>query len=175
MANFIEKTLEKDEKVIFKGRLHWSYNFRYTAWGILLILLGVAGMALIAYTHYNDFNNNMLALFCLCVIICFAGIGLIGFGLFVRNRTEFAVTNTRFIQKDGIFDVKMTDIPLFKVETVNFYQTFFERMLNTGAIELVGSGGTAHRVEYVQSPYKVRNIIATYMKNKKAAEETLHA
>ena len=58
MANFIEKTLEPGEKVIFKGRLHWSYNFRYTAWGFLLILLSVAGMVVIAYTHYNDFNNN---------------------------------------------------------------------------------------------------------------------
>ena len=80
MANFIEKTLEPGEQVIFKGRLHWSYNFRYTAWGVLLILLSAAGMAAIAYTHYNDFNNNMLALFCLCVVVCIGGIGLIGFG-----------------------------------------------------------------------------------------------
>ncbi len=78
MANFIEKTLEPGEKVIFKGRLHWSYNFRYTAWGILLIVLSVAGMVVVAYTHYNDFNNNMLALFCLCVVVCLVGIGLIG-------------------------------------------------------------------------------------------------
>ena len=78
MANFIEKTLEPGEKVIFKGRLHWSYNFRYTAWGFLLILLSVAGMVVIAYTHYNDFNNNMLALFCACVVVCLVGIGLIG-------------------------------------------------------------------------------------------------
>ena len=167
MANFIEKTLEPGEQVIFKGRLHWSYNFRYTAWGILLIVLSVAGMAVIAYTHYNDFNNNMLALFCLCVVVCIVGIGLIGFGYFIRSRTEFAITNNRFIQKDGIFDIKMTEIPLFKVETVNFYQTFFERMLNTGAIELVGSGGTNHKVEFVQDPYQVRNLIATYMKANK--------
>ena len=177
MANFIEKTLEPGERVIFKGRLHWSYNFRYTAWGILLIVLSVAGMAAIAYTHYNDFNyihnhfiNNMLALFCLCVVGCIVGIGLIGFGYFIRSRTEFAVTTSRFIQKDGIFDIKMTEIPLFKVETVNFYQTFFERMLGTGAIELVGSGGTNHKVEFVQHPYEVRNIIATYMKSNRAAE-----
>ena len=65
----------------------------------------------------------------------------------------------------------MTEIPLFKVETVNFYQTFFERMLKTGAIELVGSGGTAHRVEFVQHPYEVRNMIATFMKKKEASVE----
>ena len=171
MANFIEKTLEPGEKVIFKGRLHWSYNFRYTAWGFLLILLSVAGMVVIAYTHYNDFNNNMLALFCLCVVVCLVGVGLIGFGYFIRNRTEFAVTNNRFIQKDGIFDIKMTEIPLFKVETVNFYQTFFFFFLKKGAIQLVGSGGTAHRVEFVQHPYEVRNMIATFMKKKEASVE----
>jgi uncharacterized membrane protein YdbT with pleckstrin-like domain len=99
------------------------------------------------------------------------GIGLIGFGYFIRNRTEFAITNNRFIQKDGIFDIKMTEIPLFKVETVNFYQTFFERMLKTGAIELVGSGGTNHKVEFVQHPYEVRNMIATYMKKRETVAE----
>lgn len=165
MANFIEKTLEPGERVVFKGRLHWSYNFRYTVWGILLIAVSVAGMVAIACTHYNDFDNNMLALFCLCVVVCIAGVGLIGFGYFIRSRTEFAVTTSRFIQKDGILDIKMTGIPLFKVETVNFYQTFFERMLGTGAIELVGSGGTNHKVEFVQRPYEVRNMIATYMKS----------
>ena len=86
----------------------------------------------------------------------------------IRNRKEVAITDNRIIQKDGIFDIKMTEIPLFKVETVNFYQTFFERMLKTGAIELVGSGGTAHRVEFVQHPYEVRNMIATYMKKREA-------
>lgn len=171
MANFIEKTLEPGEQVVFKGRLHWSYNFRYTAWGILLILLGVADMTYIAYTHYNGFNNNTLALFCAGVILSVVGIGLIGFGYFIRNRTEFAITDHRFIQKDGIFDIKMTEIPLFKVETVNFYQTFFERILKTGSIELVGSGGTFHRVEFVQNPYMVRNIIATYMKKERNPEE----
>ena len=166
MANFIEKTLEPGERVIFKGRLHWSYNFRYTAWGILLIVLSLAGMVVIGYTHNNDFNNTMMVLFCTCVVVFLVGAGLIGFGYFIRSRTEFAVTTNRFIQKDGIFDIKMTEIPLFKVETVNFYQTFFERMLKTGAIELVGSGGTNHKVEYVQHPYEVRNMIATYMKKK---------
>ncbi len=164
MANFIEKTLEPGEQVIFKGRLHWSYNYKYTLFGSIALLASVAGMVAIVMTNYNSFTNNMLALFCLCVLVCVIGLGLIGFGYFMRSRTEFAVTNNRFIQKDGIFDIKMTEIPLFKVETVNFYQTMVERMLGTGSIELVGSGGTNHKVEYVQQPYKVRNLIATYMK-----------
>ena len=174
MANFIEKTLEPGEKVIFKGRLHWSYNFRYTAWGILLILLSVAGMVVIAYTHYNDFNNNMLALFCLCVVVCLVGIGLIGFGYFIRNRTEFAVTNNRFIQKDGIFDIKMTEIPLQRIETVNYYQTIWQRIIGTGCVELVGSGGTSHQVHCIEHPMQVRKMILSAINadNDKRTEAT---
>ena len=173
MANFIERTLEPGEQVVFKGRLHWSYHFRYTVWGLLVILMSVVGIVMYAFTQYDgteyassSSDNGWLVW--LCAFGCVLGLGLIGYGYFIRSRTEFAITNHRFVQKDGIFSIKMTEIPLFKIETVNFYQTFFERMLKTGAIELVGSGGTAHRVEFVQHPYEVRNMIATYMKKKEA-------
>lgn len=160
MANFIEKTLEPDERVIFKGRLHWSYNLRYTVIGAALIAVGVCCGVAIMFDAYDT-----LVLLIAGLVLALVGILSIGFGYFLRSRTEFAVTNNRFIQKDGIFNIKMTEIPLFKVETVNFYQTFMERMIGTGSIELVGSGGTNHKVEYVQNPYKVRNLIATYMKS----------
>lgn len=176
MANFIERTLEPDEQVVFKGRLHWSYHFRYTVWGLLVILVSVVGIVMYAFTQYDgteyasSSNDNAWVIW-LCALGCVLGLGLIGFGYFIRSRTEFAITNHRFVQKDGIFSIKMTEIPLFKIETVNFYQTFLERILNTGSIELVGSGGTAHRVDFVQSPHQVRNYVATQMKRQEARGE----
>lgn len=164
MANFIEKTLEPGEKVIFKGRLHWSYNFKYTFIGTVAILLGFAGMIAMSVGEYND---NVMPITIASIVVCLSGLLLIGFGYFLRCKTEFAITTSRFIQKDGIFNIKMTEIPLFKVETVNFYQSLWERMLSTGSIELVGSGGTNHRVDYIQHPYQVRNLIATHMKEAK--------
>ena len=176
MANFIERTLEPGEQVVFKGRLHWSYHFRYTVWGLLVILMSVVGIMMYAFTQYDGTENVSSSsdngwLVWLCAFGCLLGLGLIGFGYFIRSRTEFAITNHRFVQKDGIFSIKMMEIPLFKIETVNFYQTFLERILNTGSIELVGSGGTAHRVDFVQSPHQVRNYIATQMKRQGAKED----
>lgn len=176
MANFIERTLEPGEQVVFKGRLHWSYHFRYTVWGLLLILLSVVGVAMYAFAQYDgaeygSSSEDNAWIIWLCAFGCVLGIGLIGFGYFIRSRTEFAITNHRFVQKDGIFNIKMTEIPLFKIETVNFYQTFLERILNTGSIELVGSGGTTHRVDFVQSPHQVRNYIATQMKRQETKGE----
>lgn len=165
MANFIESTLEPGEQVIFKGRLHWSFNFRYTAWGLFLILACIGGFI---YGSVLDDSSSSGVVNIASIALLIIGLLLIGFGYFVRSKTEFAITNTRFIQKDGIFNIKMTEIPLFKVETVNFYQTLMDRMIGTGSIELVGSGGTNHRVDFVQQPHKVRNLIATYMKANKS-------
>lgn len=167
MANFIEKTLEPGETVILKGRLHWSYNFRYTAVGILAIILGIGGLIMAQANESLAYSDGAASITVIGAIFVILGVLSIGFGYFLRSKTEFAVTNTRFIQKDGIFNIKMTEIPLFKVETINFYQTVFERMIGTGSIELVGSGGTNHKVSYLQQPYNVRNIIATYMKENK--------
>ena len=82
-------------------------------------------------------------------------------GRVIRTRSEFAVTTSRFIQKDGILNIKMTEIPLFKIETVNFYQSLWQRMVGTGSIELVGSGGTLHRVDYIEKPLLVRKTIVS--------------
>ncbi len=172
MANFIQKTLEENEKVIFQGRLHWSFNFRYTVWGTILFLAGIGGCIAISVMAEEGDNNSLKYIGCL--IAALIGFCLIGFGYFIRSKTEFAITDTRFIQKDGIFNIKMTEIPLFKVETVNFYQTMLDRFINTGSIELVGSGGTNHRVDYVQRPFEVRNIITTQMKSTKGVEEKIN-
>ena len=171
MANFIERTLEKGETVVFEGRLHWTYNWQYTFGGGALLVLCALGLIWDCYENYNQFNNNTLAIAIGCVVGIIAGAALIGWGYFIRSKTEFAITNTRFIQKDGIFNIKMTEIPLFKVETVNFYQDLWERILSTGTIELVGSGGTSHKLSFVQEPFKVRNLLTTYMKENKAPQE----
>ena len=164
MANFIERTLEPGEKVIFKGRLHWAYNVHYTVLGALLIVAAAVGEI---YTASADGDNTMTWV---CVGAAVVGLLMIGYGSFMRSRTEFAITPSRFIQKDGIFNIKMTEIPLFKIETVNFYQSLGERIVGTGSIELVGSGGTSHKVPYVEQPYVVRNHIATLMKAAKPQE-----
>lgn len=162
MANFIEKTLEQGEKIIFKGRLHWYFNFRYTVWGIILIMLAFAGMFYVGNNNIDDASVKTALV--MSIIGAVIGILFILYGYFLRVKTEFAITNTRFIQKDGIFNIRLTEIPLFKVETVNFYQTLIERIVHTGSIELVGSGGTNHKIEFIQNPFEVRNLITTYMK-----------
>ena len=84
----------------------------------------------------------------------------------IAPAAEFAVTDIRFVQKDGILDIEIKEIPLYKVETVNFSQTFLQRLLGTGDIELVGSGGTTHQLTYIAHPMDVKKAISRAISNK---------
>lgn len=160
MANYIQDCLEDGEKIILTGRLHWTSIWSYLLFAWLFLIVGIV---LIALAWEED-----------TIEFLYVGTGLLVvggviylIGRIIRTRSEFAVTTSRFIQKDGIFNIKMTEIPLFKVETVNFYQSLWQRLFNTGCIELVGSGGTPHRVNAIEKPMSVRKtILATIGTNK---------
>ena len=160
MANYIKQSLEEGETIIFKGRLHWSYIFRYLFFS-LLFALGGATCIFLAYYRQTEKQQTLfyvgIALLVLAFIIWIVG-------RIVRTRSEFAVTDTRFVQKDGIFNIKMTEIPLARIETVNFYQSLWQRILGTGCVEMVGSGGTSHQVHCIEQPMKVRKIIVASIK-----------
>ena len=162
MAHYITSSLEEGEHVVLRGRLHWVSVFRYIASALLLMAAGIG----VAVWGYLSQRTEMY--------IVAGGLGIVGIltyllGCFVRTKCEFAVTTSRFIQKDGIFNIKMTEIPLFKIETVNFYQSLGQRMIGTGSIEFVGSGGTCHRVIDIEQPQLVRKTVVKAI-NKKENE-----
>lgn len=159
MAHYITNSLEEGEQIVFQGHLHWTAIAKYLISSIFLFVvaggLGASGYFL-SHSELFIIGAGVLVLAVVILII----------GRVIRTRSEFAVTTSRFIQKDGILNIKMTEIPLFKIETVNFYQSLWQRMVGTGSIELVGSGGTFHRVDYIEKPLIVRKtIVSTINKN----------
>lgn len=151
MANYIKQSLEPGEQIVLKGRLHWSYITCYIFWALAFMIA-----AIVCFLLMPTFEGYIAS-----AVLCVLALVIYGIGAVVRTRSEFAITNTRFIQKDGIFNIKMTEIPLFKVETVNFYQTLWQRILGTGCVELVGSGGTSHQVHCIEHPMTVRKTIVS--------------
>lgn len=152
MANYITSSLEEGEKIVFSGRLHWTAIASYL---VATWMLALVGVGIMVWTLVSE-TKDLLWVGGAALVVAFI---IYVVGCVVRTRSEFAVTTSRFIQKDGIFNISMTEIPLFKVETVNFHQTFMQRMLGTGCIELVGSGGTTHSVHSVEHPMEVRKTI----------------
>ena len=160
MANYIKQSLEDGETIIYKGRLHWSYIFSYLLFSLLFLVGGIFVIYL-AYSKYPE-QKDVLFYFGIALLVLAFFTWIVG--RIVRTRSEFAVTDTRFVQKDGIFNIKMTEIPLARIETVNFYQSLWQRILGTGCVEMVGSGGTSHQVHCIEEPMKVRKVICASIK-----------
>lgn len=158
MAHYITNSLEEGEKIVFQGHLHWTSVCKYLFSSFLLLLMAIGLFAAAYYTSRQELYIVSTVFLVVATIIYIIG-------RVVRTRSEFAITTNRFIQKDGILNIKMTEIPLFKIETVNFYQAFWQRLLGTGSIELVGSGGTIHRVDNIEKPLVVRKTIVSTINN----------
>ncbi len=156
MNKYIRKSLEEGEEIVFNGRLHWSYIWGYIFWQWVLL---IGAIALFIYNYQREESIPWLY-YCVLVMLALAVI-LWGIGKIARTYSEFVVTATRFIQKDGFFSIHMKEIPLFKIETVNYHQKFLQRIIGTGGIELVGSGGTYHLIENIDKPMEVRRAIVS--------------
>lgn len=168
MGNFIRKSLEEGEEIKYNGRLHWSSIWKYIFSSWLMVTGGLAAACTLYY--YKEQNVYIYTALVVAALGLITGI----IGRIVRTRSEFAITNTRFVQKDGIFNIKMTEIPLQRIETVNYYQTIWQRMIGTGCVELVGSGGTSHQVHCIEHPMQVRKMILSAINadNDKRTEAT---
>ena len=74
--------------------------------------------------------------------------------------TYFVVTSHRLIYRQGVVARNGVEIPLERVNNVNFHQTIFERLLQVGDL-LIESGGQEGQQTFsdISHPEEVQNII----------------
>lgn len=184
MNRFIRKSLEAGEEIIFNGRLHWTSVAGTVLLGWTLMVAGVvaviqglapAGESAAAVQPVEAAapvpaeTSAYGPLFYVGVALALVGLCVRLWAWLSRTRTEFAVTPRRLIQKDGILSVKLTEIPLHKVESVELTQSLPDRLLGTGSVRLVGSGGTMHTLERICDPMALRSAVARHISEPPAA------
>ena len=78
--------------------------------------------------------------------------------------TNFVITSNRLIFRQGIIGKSGIEIPLERVNNVNFHQTVFERILGAGDL-LIESGGEdgQQRFTDIRHPAQVQNLIHAQM------------
>lgn len=74
--------------------------------------------------------------------------------------THFVITSDRMIFRHGVFAKSGIEIPLGRVNNVNFSQSVFERILGAGDL-LIESAGVDGRQRFtdIRHPEKVQNLI----------------
>ena len=84
--------------------------------------------------------------------------------------THFVITSHRLIFQTGIIGKSGIEIPLERVNNVNFNQSVFERMLGAGDL-LIESGGEDGQSRYtdIRHPDRVQRLIHAQMEGLAAA------
>jgi len=82
------------------------------------------------------------------------------------SRTHFVLTNQRVIFRAGVIARTGIEIPLYRVNNINFYQSIFERMIGAGDLMIESGGEEGMQVfDNVRDPEQVQSFIQRAMHN----------
>ena len=154
---FPKKNLNANETIALDMHPHWWY-FAEPAWSLLgSIILGI-----IVLTKTHGSTGKALRVLTLILLVGTAIWLIIRYMRWLT--TNFVITSNRLIFRQGVIGKSGIEIPLERVNNVNFHQTVFERILGAGDL-LIESGGEdgQQRFTDIRHPAQVQNLIHAQM------------
>jgi uncharacterized membrane protein YdbT with pleckstrin-like domain len=149
-----KKNLNANETIALDMHPHWWYFV-----GPAAALAGSIVLGIVLLSRDLDGNAGTAAKWLVLVL-------LIGCALWLVARylkwltTNFVITSHRLIFRQGVLAKSGIEIPLERINNVNFSQSIFERVLGAGDL-LIESGGEDGQSRFtdIRHPDKVQNLI----------------
>jgi uncharacterized membrane protein YdbT with pleckstrin-like domain len=154
------KHLNQGERVILDLHPHWWEFMRPLFLSILGLVLAQMS-ARIAEPGAKGFVEILewAAVRASWLLAVLGALGLVIEGV-KWSRTHFVLTNHRVIYREGVVARTGVEIPIRRVNNVNFHQSLLERLVGAGDL-LIESGGEdgQSRFANIRNPEEVQNII----------------
>ncbi len=113
-------------------------------------------------SHPSMFRSHPVW-FVIWAILSLIGIGLIVLGVWWYRclGTTLEVSNVRTVSREGILSRSTTEVRHVDVKQLHTHQTFFQRLLGVGTIEIssAGTGGVEISVSGLPYPERIVEII----------------
>lgn len=159
---FPKKLLNDYETVALDLHPHWWY-FAEPAGALLASI--VVGIAVTIGVRGDDPTPGYekWLLFAVLAAIVLSAAWLVGRYLKWMT-TNFVITSDRLIFRQGVIAKNGIEMPLERINNVNFSQSVFERILGAGDL-VIESGGEEGRSRFtdIRHPEKVQNLIHSQM------------
>jgi len=151
---FPKKLLNSYETVRVDLHPHWWYLAKNVFALVGAIIFGIWALA----TRDDSNADKVIKYLALGLIVVSAGWLLYRYSKWVT--TSFVITSDRVVFRQGLIAKSGIQIPLERVNNVNFHQSIFERMLGAGDL-LIESGGEdgQQRFSDISHPDRVTNVI----------------
>jgi uncharacterized membrane protein YdbT with pleckstrin-like domain len=156
---FPKKNLNANETIALDMHPHWWY-FAEPAFSLLGSI--VFGSVVVAKTDKGTDTYRALGTLALILLVGTAIWTVVRYLKWLT--TNFVITSNRLIFRQGVIGKSGVEIPLERVNNVNFKQSVFERILGAGDL-LIESGGEdgQQRFTDIRHPAQVQNLIHAQM------------
>lgn len=154
-----KKQLNSYETLALDLHPHWWFFAEPAA---SLVASIVFGIAVLVATDSDSNARTGLGWLALILIVVTALWTLVRYLKWVT--TNFVITSDRLIYRSGVLAKHGIEIPLERVNNVNFYQSIFERIIGAGDL-LIESGGEdgQQRFTDIRKPETIQNLIHAQM------------
>ncbi|HTQ15844.1 PH domain-containing protein [Mycobacterium sp.] len=128
-----ENVLAKGEQVVLHNHPHW----KRLIWPVLVVIFGtglaVFAVAVVKAQHWPNLATNVV-----CGVIGLVWLVMVGWltlwPFLSWLTTNFVVTNRRVMYRHGVLTRTGIDIPLGRINSVEFRDKVSERMFRTGTL-----------------------------------------
>ena len=128
-----KRLLNEGEDLALDLRPHWWYFSKHILTGIPLFIVVIL---LFAQTHGDVRTWSVRG----WAVIAFAWAVWLGLWYLKWNFTHFVVTSNRVVYRTGVLGKHGVEIPLERINNINFNQNLWERVIGAGDLEIESAG-----------------------------------
>jgi uncharacterized membrane protein YdbT with pleckstrin-like domain len=155
-TSYIDQSLMKDEKVIYRTHPHWIIFAPTIGWVIAMC----ASLMVLPLFKIGELTiGNSHPIYLICAYLCLLAATITGVISYTIYRTsEYGITNKRVIVKIGFIQRSTLEILLPRIESIQIFQTILGRILNYGTIVISGTGGSRDAFRTMPNPMRFHLI-----------------
>jgi uncharacterized membrane protein YdbT with pleckstrin-like domain len=167
MPPYPPKLINEDETLVLDLKPHWWFFWKHIlAGGVVLIVL-ILYVGPLSGEHWLKWPVGI-------GVLVYAGFVVVKY--LTWSYTHFVLTDRRVISRSGIVSKRGTEIPLDRINNIDFAQKIWERVIGAGDldIESAGKDGQSH-FENVRHPDMVQQEIYRQMDVNARRQASWHA
>jgi len=155
----LDKHLDSNERMVeFFRPSRYAYLFQYIFFGALLIISIFFSLFNVSGSAYFIFWNviNLISI----IVLIYSIIMLLRIEYRIWSR-RYALTDERVLYSRRIFSENFKSATYNRITDIGFYQTFWDKIMNTGTIVVNTAGTDNYEIRYrkIHIPLKIKRII----------------
>jgi uncharacterized membrane protein YdbT with pleckstrin-like domain len=157
-VGYPDNVLADDEHVVLHRHPHWK---RLISAGLVLVVASALAAFLAAVVQQTDWDNTAkTVLFAVIALIWVVAVGWLTLWPFLTWwTTHFVITDRRVMFRHGLLTRSGIDIPLARINSVEFRHGLFDRMLRTGTLIIESASQDPLEFEDIPRVERVHSLL----------------